>query len=76
MSLLREIARINLLREMFNEERFDWPLTEEARVEIRNKFESELSPENLHQDGQRSRSEAAQVKRYFTALLKELELTT
>jgi len=51
-----------------------FPLTQSQVDDLGKSIDSKLSPENLHCDGERSRTEAVRIGNYLNDVLDELNL--
>jgi len=67
---MKELERINAFRKIFGQR----PLTiENDREEILSHIQASLSPENLHRDGEASRSEVNSRRKQLKELQEILE---
>lgn len=64
------IDNLNLRRRLFQDP--DISLPEDADT-VRRALECDLSPENLHRDGEASASDVTSRRRFFTDALSELD---
>ena len=68
------VERMNSWNAIFGTEAVTFPLTAEGAQLIGSKLDSELSPENLHCDGEISAREAMQKYNFLTTVLDELNI--
>jgi hypothetical protein len=68
------VAKMNSWNALFNTAPVQFPLTAETAQKIGNKLDGELSPENLHCDGEISHAEAMRKYNFLTAVLDELNI--
>jgi hypothetical protein len=68
------VERMNSWNAIFGTEAVTFPLTAEGAQAIGSKLDSELSPENLHCDGEISAREAMQKYNFLTTVLDELNI--
>jgi len=68
------VAKMNSWNAIFGTGPVEFPLTAETAQKIGNKLDSELSPENLHCDGEISPRQAQQKYNFLTLVLDELNI--
>jgi hypothetical protein len=68
------VAKMNSWNAIFGTGPVEFPLTAETAQKIGNKLDSELSPENLHCDGEISHAEAMRKYNFLTSVLDELNI--
>lgn len=71
-ALKNYIESKNAFRRIFGQAEIKFPVTATEINELYDMLECDLSPENLHCDGEISRSAAAKKARAFNAALKDL----
>jgi hypothetical protein len=59
--------------EIFNKPGYSFPLTQEMANDIASQLDGDLSPENLHCDGEISHSQAMAKYRFYKLVAQELE---
>ena len=62
----------NTWRELFNTALITFPLSQTHVNDLGEAIDSKLSPENLHQDGERDYREAIRIGNYLNDVLDEL----
>lgn len=62
----------NTWRELFNTALITFPLSQADVDDLGEAIDSKLSPENLHQDGERDYREAIRIGNYLNDVLDEL----
>ena len=72
-NLTHYIDQKNTWRAIFNTAPVKFPLSQLHVNDLVNSLDSELSPENLHCDGEISRAEAGRKYRFLATVCKELE---
>ena len=73
MHLQRTLDKMNIWRGFKNKTLLRFPLTENEINEVAEHLDCEMSPENLHCDGEISRAEAVKKGKYFLLAFKELQ---
>jgi hypothetical protein len=68
------VAKMNSWNSIFGTGPVEFPLTAETAQKIGNKLDGELSPENLHCDGEISHAEAMRKYNFLTSVLDELNV--
>ena len=68
------VEQLNSWNAIFNDESIEFPLTAESAQKIGSKLDCELSPENLHCDGEISAREAQRKYNFLTSVVDELNL--
>jgi hypothetical protein len=68
------VNKMNSWNAIFGTGPVEFPLTAESAQKIGNKLDSELSPENLHCDGEISHAEAMRKYNFLTLVLDELNI--
>ena len=68
------VQQMNSWNAIFGTEAVEFPLNKESAQTIGNKLDSELSPENLHCDGEISHAEAMRKYNFLTTVLDELNI--
>lgn len=72
--LTNYVEQMNSWNAIFNTAPVEFPLTAEGAQTIAGKLDSELSPENLHCDGEISAAQAQKKYNFLTTVLDELNL--
>ena len=72
--LTNYVEQLNSWNAIFNDESIEFPLTAESAQKIGSKLDCELSPENLHCDGEISAREAQRKYNFLTSVVDELNL--
>ena len=72
-TLTKYIDDMNRWNAIFGISAVDMPLSQADAEALSNKLASELSPENLHCDGEISYSAAQKKYRYFNTVVKQLK---
>ena len=72
-NLQNYIDRKNVLQRMFNDPEIVFPLDQQQAYDIASALDCELSPENLHCDGEISNAEADRKYRYLAAVYSDLD---
>ena len=71
------IDQKNLMLAMFNprfaSKQITFPLSQQDVNKLAESIDCQLSPENLHRDGEASRSEVARTYKYLTSVATDLE---
>lgn len=67
------IEQRNLYRALFQRTEIEFPLTEDDVHYLKDCLEGDLSPENLHCDGEISPAEAEKKYRYLNKVWNQLE---
>lgn len=62
----------NVWRSIFNTAPITFPLSQADVEDLGKSIDSKLSPENLHQDGERDYKEAIRIGNYLNDVLDEL----
>jgi len=62
----------NVWRSLFNTAEITFPLSQAHVNDLGKSIDSKLSPENLHQDGERDYKEAIRIGNYLNDVLDEL----
>lgn len=73
-TLVDYVKQMNSWNAIFNAEQVNFPLTAEGAQTIASKLDSELSPENLHCDGEITARQAQQKYDFLTLVLDELNI--
>jgi len=68
------VEQLNSWNAIFNDASIEFPLTAESAQKIGSKLDGELSPENLHCDGEISAREAQRKYNFLTSVVDELNL--
>jgi len=68
------VNKMNSWNAIFGTEAVEFPLTKESAQAIGSKLDSELSPENLHCDGEISHAEAMRKYNFLTTVVDELNI--
>jgi hypothetical protein len=68
------VAKMNSWNAIFNTAPVEFPLTAESAQAIGSKLDGELSPENLHCDGEISARDAQRKYNFLTTVLDELNI--
>ena len=68
------VNKMNSWNAIFGTGPVEFPLTEDSAQKIASKLDSELSPENLHCDGEISARQAQQKYNFLTSVLDELNI--
>src|SRR5210317_157877 len=68
------VEQMNSWNAIFNDASIEFPLTAESAQKIGSKLDGELSPENLHCDGEISAREAQRKYNFLTSVVDELNL--
>ena len=68
------VAKMNSWNAIFGTAAVEFPLTAEGAQKIASKLDGELSPENLHCDGEISPRQAQQKYNFLTLVLDELNI--
>lgn len=71
-ALKNYIETKNRMRRIFNETEISYPGTRAEKAALFDMIDCDLSPENLHCDGEISRSAAAKKARHLNAAANEL----
>ena len=72
-NLIAYIDNKNYIRELFGDAKFDLACLSQADVEeIARSLDADLSPENLHCDGEISRTEANRKYKFYSKVYEEL----
>ena len=72
--LTNYVKRMNEWNAIFGSDSVQFPLTAESAQAIASKLDGELSPENLHCDGEISNAEAMRKYNFLTSVLDELNI--
>ena len=72
--LTNYVEQLNSWNAIFNDASIEFPLTAESAQAIGSKLDGELSPENLHCDGEISHAEAMRKYNFLTSVVDELNL--
>ena len=72
--LVNYVNRMNDWNAIFGTEAVEFPLDAETAQAIGSKLDGELSPENLHCDGEITHAEAMRKYNFLTAVLDELNI--
>ena len=72
--LMNYVDRMNKWSAMFSHPEVTFPLDAQSAQAIGSKIDGELSPENLHCDGEISHAEAMRKYNFLTAVLDELNI--
>ena len=72
--LMNYVDRMNKWSAMFSHPEVTFPLDAQSAQAIGSKIDGELSPENLHCDGEISHAEAMQKYNFLTTVLDELNI--
>ena len=72
--LTNYVEQINSWNAIFKDANIEFPLDASTAQYIGSKLDGELSPENLHCDGEISRAEAQRKYNFLTSVLDELNL--
>ena len=67
------IDQMNNWGSFFNSPQINFPLSQVQVNDIANKLDADLSPENLHRDGEISQTEANRKYRFYSNVYSELE---
>jgi hypothetical protein len=67
------IDQKNAWTRFFNSPAINFPLTQAEVDSLASALDADLSPENLHCDGEISQAEAQRKYRYYGKVIKELE---
>ena len=67
------VDQMNRWNSIFGKSAVQFPLTQSNANDLMNKIASELSPENLHCDGEISHAEAERKYNYYGRVIKDLE---
>jgi len=70
--LIQFIDERNAWGQFFNTPEIKFPLSQTQVNDLGKAIDSKLSPENLHCDGERSRTEAIRIGNYLNDVLDEL----
>ena len=73
-TLTNYVEQMNSWNAIFGKNGIEFPLTAESAQKIASKLDSELSPENLHCDGEISPAEAQKKYNFLTLVLDELNI--
>lgn len=72
--LTNYVEQLNSWNAIFNKPGIEFPLDAQSAQAIGSKIDGELSPENLHCDGEISASQAMQKYNFLTSVLDELNI--
>jgi hypothetical protein len=67
------IDEMNTWGSFFNSPPINFPLSQVQVNDIANKLDADLSPENLHCDGEISRTQAQNKYNYYGKVIRELD---
>jgi len=67
------IDQMNNWGSFFNSPQINFPLSQVQVNDIANKLDADLSPENLHCDGEISRTQAQNKYNYYGRVIRELD---
>ena len=67
------IDQMNMWGSFFNSPQINFPLSQVQVNDIANKLDADLSPENLHCDGEISRTQAQNKYNYYGRVIRELD---
>ena len=73
-TLQNYVERMNSWSSIFDQGDIEFPLTAESAQKIGSNLDGELSPENLHCDGEISSAEAMRKYNFLTTVLDELNI--